>query len=1163
MQRLFLLLIPVVASLAWAVGHKPSTPKLFRRLPSSQTGITFNNRIQESDSVNILRFEYLYNGGGVGIGDFNNDGWQDIFFTGNQVSSRLYLSKGKDDESPLSFEDVTESAGVTTHAWCTGVTVVDLNQDGWQDIYVSVAGYDKDTTKRANLLFINQTKKKGGPVRFLEMAREYGLNDMGYSTQTAFFDYDHDGDLDAYVLTNALDRYNRNALRPKMVNGEAPSNDRLYRNDGCLAEGRGQGAKGSGQRVKDMKSGEANPIPYAPCPTPHFTNVTREAGILTEGYGLGIAIADLNGDGWEDVYCANDFLSNDLVWVNNQDGTFTNRAADYLKHQTHNAMGVDIADINNDLLPDIMVVDMLPNTNQRQKMMLPGYNYDRFRMDLQMGYQPQYMRNTLQLGVGKMGFSEISQLAGVDRTDWSWAPLFADFDNDGYRDLLITNGYRRDVTNLDFTAYLADLHAGGFGDEQEKNKKAYKKLMELPDVKLADFCYRNRCAEGSLTFEDVSEQWGFDAPNFSNGAAYADLDNDGDLDVVINAIDDEAFVYENSVGQRAEDKGHTNSWLRLALERNPSQGTRVNVYYGNHTQTAEFNPTRGYVSSVEPYLHFGLGDTSVIDSVEVIWNNGTYQMLRNVKANQLLRIAYEPIGEYKPRSVTSRAYFQEVSAADLGLDYVHVESEFNDFAQTPLLPHKHSQNGPPMAVADVDGNGLEDVYIGSDFGQKSYVYFQQSNGHFTKTELPKNVNQEDTGALFFDADQDGDQDLYVVSGGSHANGPSDAYQDRLYINEGQGHLTLSRQAIPAINNSGSCVTACDFDHDGDLDLFRGSRLIPGQYPMQAKSFLLKNERGRFIDVTAQAAPELQNIGLVTSAVWADFDKDGLQDLALCGEWMQITVLRGSQGQRALDKGQDLKPYLLRSSPSAQSPLPKATGWWNSLVAADFDNDGDTDLMAGNLGLNTKYKASPEQPMELFAADFDKNGRIDPIMTYYNEGKQWIRQTRDLLTAQIPSMKRRFPNFETYANATFNESFTEDELKSAYHLKATEFRTMYFENIGSSFKAHPLPQETQFAPVHGILADDFNRDGHTDALLIGNSYASETIGGWHDASKGSLLVGDGHGNFKISKYTGIQADKEAKSICSLRMKDGGKLTLVGNVNERLQVFRYNLMRGVLE
>ncbi|GAB4019926.1 VCBS repeat-containing protein [Spirosoma koreense] len=1137
MRPFLLLLVPVLASLVWTTARKPSAHKLFNRLSSSQTGITFANRIQESDSLNVLQFEYLYNGGGVGIGDFNNDGFQDVFFTGNQVSCRLYLNRGNTPETQLQFDDATQQAGVTTKAWCTGVTVVDINQDGWQDIYVSVAGFDQDTTRRANLLFVNQTRAKGKPVQFREMARAYGLNDMGYSTQTAFFDYDHDGDLDAYVLTNALDRQNRNALRPKRVNGEAPSNDRLYRNEG----------KG-------------------PAGHPVFTNVTRQAGILTEGYGLGIAISDLNGDGWEDVYCSNDFLSNDLIWVNNQDGTFTNHSADYLNHQTHNAMGVDIADFNNDLLPDIMVVDMLPNTNERQKMMVPGYNYDRFRMDLQMGYQPQFMRNTLQLNRGGKEegdkredggnrgsspsslFSEISQLAGVDKTDWSWAPLFADFDNDGYRDLLITNGYRRDVTNLDFTAYLADLHAGGFGDRQQKNAKAYQQLKTLPEVKLPDFCYRNRGNEGSLTFEDVSEQWGFDAPNFSNGAAYADLDNDGDLDIVINAIDDEAFVYENTLEQpkKEEQADEKNAWLRLAFDRNPAQGTKVNLYYGGKAQTAEFNPTRGYVSSVEPYLHFGLGKKSIIDSAEVIWNDGRYQVLKNVTPNQLIHVAYRPTGTYTPRKSSSQPTFQEISATEIGLDYVHVESEFNDFARTPLLPHKHSQNGPPMAVADANGDGLEDVFIGADFGQKSYLYWQQQNGRFRKSELPKQANQEDTGALFFDADNDGDSDLYVVSGGSHAEGASTAYQDRLYLNKGNGNFELNQQALPPIAISGSCVLACDIDHDGDLDLFRGGRLNPGSYPMPVKSYLLKNENGHFVDATAQLAPEFQAIGLVTSAVWADFDRDGWEDLALCGEWMPITVLKNNHGNQFTTE-----PFRHTFNQS----VAQTNGWWNTLVTDDFDKDGDMDLMAGNLGLNTKYKASPDKPLELYAADFDKNGHIDPVLTHYMNNQRWLRAPRDLLTFQIPSMKRRFPDFNSYARATVEKSFTSEELQAAYHLSSTEFQTLYFENTGQGFKRHQLPEEVQFAPVMDILPGDFNQDGHMDALLIGNSYASETIGGWHDASKGTLLVGNGKGSFTVRPTSGLLADKEAKAITRIRRQDGSTLVLVANVGAGLKIFRY--------
>ncbi|WP_373331100.1 VCBS repeat-containing protein [Salmonirosea aquatica] len=1123
-MRPLLLLIPVLALVVWALVPQPPA-KLFRQLPSSRTGISFNNRIQESDSLNVLRFEYLYNGGGVGIGDFNKDGWQDVFFTGNQVSCRLYLNQGQLAGKPLTFKDITKEAGVGTNAWCTGVTVVDINQDGWDDIYVSVAGFGPDTTRRRNLLFVNQASGAGKPVTFREQAQVYGLDDCGYSTQTAFFDYDHDGDLDAYVLTNALDQHNRNALRPKHVKGEAASNDRLYRNEGVGAAGH-----------------------------PVFANVTREAGILTEGYGLGIAVSDLNGDGWEDIYCSNDFLSNDLIWVNNRNGTFTNRAPDYLTHQTHNAMGVDIADIDNDQLPDIMVVDMLPGTNERRKMMLPGYNYNRFQMDLAMGYQPQFMRNTLQLNRGQSGgmqegvpsrpnFSDISQLAGVDRTDWSWAPLFADFDNDGYRDLLITNGYRRDVTNLDFTAYLADLHAGGFGEGQKKNAKAYQQLLQLPEVKLANYCYRNRGGEGTLAFEDVSEKWGFDAPSFSNGAAYADLDNDGDLDIVINAIDDEAFVYENTLNQESQKKvPENNTWLRLTLDRNSALGTKVNLYYNSKVQTAELNPTRGYVSSVEPFLHFGLGNAAKVDSVEIIWNNGQYQVLRNIPANQLLHIPYRPMGIYKQPLPTTPAYFQEIDPQLWGLDYTHTETEFNDFARTPLLPHKQSQNGPPLAVADVDGNGLDDLFIGSDFEQESYLYLQQANGRFFKTKVPKEANQEDTGALFFDADQDGDSDLYVVSGGSHAEGTSAAYQDRLYLNDGVGNFSLSRQSLPTIDISGSCVVAGDFDQDGDLDLFRGSRLIPGQYPMPGKSFLLENRGGRFLDVTDQLAPSLRTLGLVTSAAWADTDRDGWPDLALCGEWMPITILSNQAG----------KQFSVHK-------VPGSSGWWNTLTARDFDQDGDLDLMAGNLGLNTKYRASPDEPLEVYAADFDNNGRIDPILTEFNGNRKWILPTRDLITSQIPSMKRRFSDFQSFATATFEESFTEEEIQSAYHLSCTELRTMYFENTGTTFKPHPLPQEAQFAPVYGIWTEDFNHDGYLDALLVGNSYASETVGGWQDASKGTLLLGAGKGAFRYSPNPGILADKEAKGLVTLQRTDGVTWIVIANNGNRLQIFQWSQNR----
>ncbi|WP_341227378.1 VCBS repeat-containing protein [uncultured Arcticibacterium sp.] len=1090
-MRLILLLL----GFSLLIGCKPETEKRFELISPEESGVHFSNNIQESESFNVLEFEYLYNGGGVGIGDFNKDGFQDVFFTGNHVSSKLYLNTGKN----FKFDDVTETAGVATSAWCTGVTVVDINQDSWPDIYISVAGFVEDTTKRANLLFVNQSAQNNGELTFKEMAKEYGLDDMGYSTQTAFFDYDHDGDLDAYVLTNALEKYNRNALRPKKVNGEGASNDRLYQNSG-----------GS---------------------EPYFKNVSAQAGVLIEGYGLGVAIADLNNDGWEDIYCSNDFLSNDLIWVNQQDGTFKNMAASYLKHQTHNAMGVDIADFNNDLLPDIMVVDMLPNTNVRQKMMLPGSNYERFKMDLKMGYQPQYMRNTLQMAQeGQLKWSEISQLAGVEKTDWSWAPLFADFDNDGLRDLFISNGYRRDVTNLDFTAYLQELHGGGFGDPQAKRKEAYLKLMNLPEVKIPNFCYQNT---GDLVFDDVSENWGLDTPSFSNGAAYADFDNDGDLDIVVNNIDSPAGIYRNNT------KG--NNWFRISLESQIRQGTKVKIYSDSLVQEAHFSPTRGFVSSVEPFLHFGLGKLTTVDSLEIVWPNGESQTERNLKVNELYNLAYKPNSE-KKISVDAASMFVEVFKSDL--DFEHFENEFNDFGRTPLLINKLSENGPPIAVADVDNNGLEDFFIGSDYGQKSYIYFQTENGSFRSVEIPKEDYYEDTDALFFDVDGDGDQDLYVVSGGSHLEGNSQAYQDRLYLNNGKGGFDRYETSLPKMDLSGSSVVAIDFDQDGDLDIFRGSKCLPGKYPLPVKSFLLENENGIFRDVTASKAPELQKLGLVNDVVIADFNKDGLPDLAIAGEWMPVKILFGSK--------QGNGEYILTSENDFKSDFP--SGWWSSLAVGDFDQDGDTDIMAGNLGLNTNLQTAKNEPIEIYAADFDQNGSLDPIVTRYLHHKKWMLSTRDILTFQIPSMKRRFPDYRKYADARFEDSFTAEEVTAAYHAEISELRTLYFENTGSGFVSHVLPIETQLSPVYGILLKDFNGDGYLDALLVGNSTSSETIGGWYDASSGTLLLNDKKGGFTVKRNSGFIADKEAKTIKKIKAKDNSELLLVGNNNARLQVFK---------
>jgi len=1071
---------------------------LFRQIPSSESGITFSNIVTENDSINPLDMEFLYNGGGVAVGDFNRDGLPDLYFTASQLPNKLYLNKGN-----FNFKDITEEAHVGgENRWCNAASVVDINNDGWPDIYVC-ASIKKDASLRANLFYINQGNDKNGVPVFKEMAKEYNLADTGFSVHAAFFDYDNDGDLDMYLVNTKLAQRNSTRFDGGKIENKEMLSDKLYRNEWSDSLGH-----------------------------PFFRDVSKQAGIHDDGYGLGIAIADFNNDGWKDIYVTNDFFTSDLFYINNGDGTFTNEIKRSFKHTSQNAMGNDVADINNDGLPDIVAVDMNPEDNYRKKKNMGNNNYYIYQSMLSGGLMLQYVRNTLQLNNGTIQpdsgkksipiFSDIAFYAGVAETDWSWTPSLADFDNDGFKDLLITNGYPRDVTDHDFGVYRN--HASQIASKSQM-------LEQIPKIKIPDYAFRNN---GSMRFEDVTEKWGMNIPSFSSGAVYVDLDNDGDLDYVVNNINEEAFVFKNQ-SEKFGKKHYLN--IRFSgdsLNKNGLGAIAELHYSGGLIQTCENSPYRGYLSTVDASVHFGLDTLTTIDSVMIKWPGGKQQLLQHIRTDQSITVNIKD-ATVKKDSINHPPLLFENITTKSNIHLRHEEYDYIDFNIQKLLPHKLSQYGPGIAAGDVDGNGLDDIFVGASASGQSWFLLQQPDGKFIQKELPSVTGKdarrpEMMGVLLFDADGDGDLDLYAASGSDEFPTGTKNYQDRIYINDGKGNFRYDSMALEKNYASKSCVKAVDFDHDGDLDLFIGGRVNPEKYPDPVSSFILRNDSKddviKFTDVTSEVAPMLKNIGLVCDAVWTDFDNDGWTDLILAGEWMPVSFLRNNHG-----KFENI---------TASTGINDKIGWWNSIVAGDFDNDGNIDYIVGNFGLNSFYRASEKEPVSIYAGDFDKDETYDAIPTIFlkdetGKRKEFPANGRDDVVRQMVSIRKRFPTYKIFAVADIDAILPDSIKKNGIVLRANYFSSCFIKNNGTGkFTMQPLPDMAQLAPLNGMVADDINHDGNLDLVICGNDYGAEVGNGRDDAMNGLVLLGNGNGTFYslLFPQSGFFVPGDAKGLAKL-------------------------------